>query len=206
MPAFVAQYRCMMRKHVAVASREKRSAAKEQLSFLVIMLALTLFRAVLNNIDDISDLRPLHEPQPIPPLESTPSARECRASSCALAFVPDDDCTALIAKTVIAQQEAGSWLAPQGFKSDIDAEVFYLENPGTVVAVVSVGLRPPACVCSAAPDCAMSYTIMINGSYLVGSSSKGWAEYRSISAGFVTVQNAVDEALLHLYARTIFPQ
>jgi ABC-2 type transport system ATP-binding protein len=192
-----------MGKHAAVLSREKRSAAKEQLSFLVIMLALTLFRAVLNNIDDVSDLRPLHEPQPIPPFENTPSARECRATSCTLAFVPNDKCTQSIANTVIVQQEAERWLRPQGFQSDIAAEVFYLENPGTVLAVLSVALQPQGCACGGSPDCEMSYTIMINGSYLVGSSSKGWAEYRSISAGFVTVQNAVDEALLHLYARNV---
>jgi ABC-type multidrug transport system ATPase subunit len=99
------------------------------------------------------------------------------------------------------QQEAGSWLQPRGFKTDIAAEVFYLENPGTVLAVISVALQPSGCACGGSPGCEMSYIIMINGSYLVGSSSKGWAEYRSISAGFVTVQNAVDEALLQLYAR-----
>lgn len=186
---------------MAVALRDKRSVAKEQLSFFAIILAITLFRVVLNNIDNVSDVRPLQEPQPIPALENTPSARKCIAKSCILAFVPNDKCTARIAQTMIMQQEAGLWLQPKGFASVIDVEVFYLENPGTVLAAIYTDLLPKECVCGTTTDCSMTYSIMINGSYLVGSSTQGWAEFRSISAGFVTVQNAVDEALLYLYAR-----
>ena len=190
-----------MGKHVAVASRDKRSAAKEQLSFLAMFLALTLLRIVLNNIDDVSDILPLHEPQQIPPLESTPSARECSLTNCVLAYVPNDLCTKRLTETVIKQQQAESWLQSSGFESVIEVEVFYLENPGKVLAAVELELNPKGCACDGSSDCSMSYGIMINGSYLVGSLSKGWVEYKSISAGFVSIQNAVDKALLYLYAR-----